>query len=137
MNKFVDGAGRYMGINADLMVIGPTLRDIAEQLINTNIIALSSGTQQSNILKGAFDIMVDPWIEFYNPTGHSTGDWYLLNTQEVMKPLVFQWRMPPEFVAVDRPDDSNVFRTDAYYYGVRSRFNAGPALWFLAVQTTN
>lgn len=137
LNKFQDGAGRYMGLNGDLLVCGPTMRDVAEQLINTNIIALSSGTQQSNVLKGAFDIMVDPWIEFYNPSGHSTGDWYLLNTMEVMKPLVFQWRIPPDFTAVDKPEDYPVFSKDTYYYGVRSRFNAGGALWFLSVQTQN
>jgi phage major head subunit gpT-like protein len=136
MSKFQDGSGRYMGLNGDLIVIGPTLRDVAEQLINTNIIALSSGTQQSNVLRGSFDIMVDPWIEFYNPSGHS-NDWYLLDTKSVIKPLIFQWREAPEFVAQDKVDDFHVFNTDQFLYGVRARFNAGPALWYMALQIVN
>jgi phage major head subunit gpT-like protein len=90
----------------------------------------------SNVLKGAFDIMVDPWIEYYNPSGHS-NDWYLLNTSEPVKPLNFQWREPPEFTALDNPQEYQVFMKDEYYYGVRSRFNCGPAMWFLAVQNVN
>lgn len=130
MRRFKDDQGRPMNLQPDLVVIPPDLQDVFEQLINTNIIALSSGTQQSNVLMGAVDIMVDANLTDLN-------DWFLLDTGEILKPLVYQLREPAEFTARERPDDPKVFDTDQYAYGVRARFSFGYMLWQTAIHVSN
>lgn len=130
MRRFKDGKGRTMNLRPDLVIIPPELQDITEQLFNTNIIALSSGSQQSNILQGTADVMVDPYLTDVN-------DWYGLCTTQVLKPLIFQQRKAPEFVSLDNPTDVNAFLRKKFFYGVDSRFNVGYGIWQLAVKTTN
>lgn len=130
MRRYKDNAGRPMNIAPDLVIIPPDLQDVFEQLINTNIIALSSGTQQSNVLIGAVDILVDANLTDVN-------DWFLLSTNNIMKPLIMQIREQATFSARDNPTDSVVFNTDKYAYGVRARWGFGGAFWSMAIQTTN
>ena len=42
-----------------------------------------------------------------------------------VKPLIFQLRKDVQFVALDQPDDQNVFMQNEFYYGVDDRFAVG------------
>ena len=130
MRRITDGQGRPMNLAPDLVIIPPDLQDVFEQLINTNLIALSSGAQQTNILLNAVDIYVDSYLTDVN-------DWFLLSTRNVIKPLIFQMRKAPEFVAVDNPSDSQVFSNRLFRYGVDARYNAGYGLWQMAQRIVN
>lgn len=130
MRRTKDGAGRPMNLQPDLVIIPPDLEDVFEQLMHTNMIALSSGSQQSNVLLNAADILVDALLT-------DTNDWYLLNTSQAMKPLIFQWRKQPEFVALDNPRDQEAFMRRKFFYGVDERCAAGFGLWQLAQKITN
>lgn len=130
MRLFKDGAGRVMGLVGDTVLVPPALEDVFRQLIDTTIIALASGTQQSNVLQGVVTVLVDPLLTDAN-------DWFLLATSQEVKPLIFQTRKPPEFVALDNPRDDYVFHNRKFLYGVDARFNAGYGLWQMAIRTTN
>ena len=66
-------------------------------------------------------------------TGGGSGDgWYLMDLSRPIKPLILQKRKNPEFVAMDRPDDENVFMRKKFRYGVDDRKNVGFGLWQLA-----
>jgi phage major head subunit gpT-like protein len=58
--------------------------------------------------------------------------WYLFDTTRMLKPMIWQERMPYKLTNLDRDGDHNVFFTDNYIYGVRARVNAGFGLWQLA-----
>lgn len=58
--------------------------------------------------------------------------WYLLDLSRPIKPIVLQVRKRPQFVAMDKPDDSNAFMRGKYLYGVDDRKNVGFGLWQLA-----
>lgn len=58
--------------------------------------------------------------------------WYLLDTSQVLKPLIFQERTEPEFVTHTSVDHESVFMRDEYLYGVRYRCNAGYGFWQMA-----
>lgn len=62
----------------------------------------------------------------------SSTPWYLMALDRPMKPLILQVRKRPEFVAMDRPDDEEVFNRKKYRYGVDDRKNVGYGLWQLA-----
>lgn len=58
--------------------------------------------------------------------------WYLLDTTQAIKPLIFQLRKAPEFVSMTKADDENVFMRGEYRYGVDMRCNAGFGFWQMA-----
>lgn len=58
--------------------------------------------------------------------------WYLLDCSKVLKPVIFQDRMPFKLTALHNDTDEVVFQRDEYVYGVRSRCNVGFGLWQLA-----
>lgn len=130
MRRYKDGSGRPMNLRPDLVIIPPDLEDVFEQLLHTQTIALASGTQQSNVLLNAVDILIDPLLT-------DTNDWFLLDTHEIIKPLIFQQRKAPEFIALDDPTGYNAFMKREFLYGVDFRGAAGYAMWQMAVQVTN
>lgn len=67
-----------------------------------------------------------------NSGGGSGTAWYLLCTNRAMKPIIFQDRKKPQFVALDRPEDHNVFSRKEYVYGVDARRNVGYGFWQMA-----
>lgn len=67
-----------------------------------------------------------------NTGGGSGTPWYLFDVSRAIKPVIFQNRRAPEFVAITRPDDESVFMTKKFMYGSDRRDNAGFGLWQLA-----
>lgn len=62
--------------------------------------------------------------------------WYVFDLSRAVRPLIFQRRRNYDFRTINRRDDSQVFLSDQYLYGVDARVAAGPALWQLAVKST-
>lgn len=66
-------------------------------------------------------------------TGGGSGDpWFLMNTRRAIKPLIYQERKKPQFVAKDKPTDDNVFDRKEYVYGTDLRCNVGFGFWQMA-----
>lgn len=61
--------------------------------------------------------------------------WYLLDCSRSLKPVIFQNRKPPKFVAKTADTDDNVFHANEYVYGVDSRCNVGFGFWQLAYKS--
>ncbi|SAI74573.1 Mu-like prophage major head subunit gpT [Bordetella ansorpii] len=64
------------------------------------------------------------------------GTWYVLDTTRALKPLIFQNRKKPVFVAKDNETDDNVFDRAEFKYGTDRRGNAGFGFWQLAQSST-
>lgn len=58
--------------------------------------------------------------------------WYLLDCSRLIKPLIYQERLPYELAQMVNPSDYRVFVNDEFLYGVRARANVGFGLWQLA-----
>jgi len=58
--------------------------------------------------------------------------WYVLDTTRALKPMIWQNRKAPNFVAKDKETDENVFNSAEYKYGIDSRGNTGFGFWQLA-----
>ncbi|MGL5447447.1 MAG: Mu-like prophage major head subunit gpT family protein [Rhabdaerophilum sp.] len=67
-----------------------------------------------------------------NMQAGSNPAWFLLDTRRALKPLIFQDRKKPEFVAKDDPADDRAFNRNEYVYGVDSRCNVGFGFWQMA-----
>lgn len=79
----------------------------------------------------AADGSVTTQANWDNNSGSGTA-WYLLDTSRALKPIIFQSRKKPNFVAKTGETDDNVFDRNEYVYGVDSRCNVGFGFWQLA-----
>lgn len=64
-------------------------------------------------------------VTFTNTDGGSGTPWFLLCTNRPIKPIIYQERKAPNFVAKDREEDENVFNKREFVYGVDMRCNVG------------
>lgn len=71
-------------------------------------------------------------VSVSNSGGGSGTGWYLMCTKRAIKPIIYQERKSFEFVALDNPDDPNVFRKKEFQYGVDGRANVGFGFWQFA-----
>lgn len=55
--------------------------------------------------------------------------WYLLDTRNVLKPIIFQNRKAPVFTPMTKLDDEAVFTSNQFRYGVDMRCNVGFGFW--------
>jgi phage major head subunit gpT-like protein len=79
---------------------------------------------------------------YSNIQGGSSAPFILMDTTRPLKPMIFQQRKAPEFVAMTQPGDESVFMRAEYRYGVDSRGDAGfgfpqMAFWSEAGLTTD
>ena len=58
--------------------------------------------------------------------------WYVLDTTRAIKPIIYQLRKAPKFVAMNREEDESVFMRGDYRYGVDMRSNVGYGFWQMA-----
>jgi len=113
--------GRPLRLVPDLLVVPPALEGTARSIVMSEFI---NGT--ANTMKGTAEVLVVPEIAGQDTT------WYLLCTKRPIKPLIFQERKKPKFVAKTSETDDNVFFSKEYLYGVDSRDNAGFGFWQMA-----
>lgn len=62
---------------------------------------------------------------YANTDGGAGTRWFLLCTNRTVKPIIYQERKAPEFVAQDKPELQSVFSNRMYTYGVDLRCNVG------------
>ncbi|MCL7931636.1 Mu-like prophage major head subunit gpT family protein [Halomonas llamarensis] len=74
-------------------------------------------------------------VSVSNDMGGSGDAWYVMDTTRVIKPVVFQRRRDYNFRAITDLNDTQVFMTDKFLFGVDARVNAGAGLWQLAVRS--
>lgn len=113
--------GRPLRLVPDLLVVPPALEGTARSIVMSEFI---NGT--ANTMKGTAEVLVVPELAGQDTT------WYLLCTKRPIKPLIFQERKKPKFVAKTNETDDNVFFAKSYLYGADSRDNAGFGFWQMA-----
>lgn len=67
-----------------------------------------------------------------NTDGGSGTPWFLIDDSRALKPIIYQMRKRPQFVAKDKVDDDNVFELKEFRYGVDGRYNVGFGFWQFA-----
>ncbi|RHW17195.1 hypothetical protein D1610_11640 [Sphingomonas gilva] len=71
-------------------------------------------------------------ISVANTDGGAGTPWFLIDDTRALKPVIFQKRKAPQWVALDRPDDENLFMRKKFVYGVDARYNVGFGFWQFA-----
>lgn len=70
-----------------------------------------------------------------NDMGGAGPAWYVMDLSRAIKPLIFQKRRDYDFRSINNLNDSQVFMTDKFMFGVDARVNVGPGLWQLIVRS--
>lgn len=115
------------GDRAPVLVVGPSLDAVAKSIVITR--TLPGGGDNPNA--GSARLLVLPEL-----VGDYAAHWFLLDTSKPVRPLILQRRKEPEFVALDDPQDPNVFNRREYVYGYDDRKAAGYGFWQLAYGST-
>jgi phage major head subunit gpT-like protein len=68
--------------------------------------------------------------------GNTSAGWWLIDNTKMLKPWIFQKRVPFELVTRFNPEDPSVFDSDEFLWGTRGRCNAGLGLWQFAYYST-
>ncbi len=112
--------GRPLAVNPNVLVVPPALRIVANTLMTAD--RLEDG--KPNPYKGMFEVVV--WARLTSATA-----WFLMDTTKALKPLIYQPRKKPVAVALDNPDDPNVFMKGEFLFSVEARGAAAYAFWQL------
>jgi len=68
-------------------------------------------------------------VSVSNMTAGAGPAWYLFDDTRALKPIIYQLRKKAQFVALDKPDDPNVFNRNEFLYGIDNRCNVGFGFW--------
>lgn len=123
MLTFKDDQGEPMVLQVSGLscVVPPTMYFTALEAVSATLIGSTS-----NVLHGVARVISLPWLS-------DAATWYLLKTDGVVRPLIFQDREPVEFGALAEASDE-AFRREKFLYGVRARYRMTYGYWQYAVQ---
>ncbi len=118
-----DDQGEPMMLSASglVAVVPPTLLFTAAEALNSTIVE-----NRSNALQGLARVVALPWLTHRHR-------WYLLKTDGVIRPFIFQDREPVEFGALTEDSDEG-FRREKFLFGVRARYRMAYGYWQYAVR---
>lgn len=124
MLNFKDDVGEPMLLTASglVCVVPSTMLFTATEALNTTI----TDTGKNNILQGIARVISFPWL-----TDQSV--WYLLKTDGVIRPFIFQDREPVEFNALTEDSDEG-FKREKFLFGVRARYRMAYGYWQFAMK---
>jgi phage major head subunit gpT-like protein len=117
MQNYKDDKGIPMGLQPDTIVCSPAMYI---PILNALLPGVAQTVRPEASIFANARIFASPWIDL------DADNYYVLCTKNVeVKPLIFQLRKNVEFVSMDKPDDTNVFMQNEFYYGVDDRFAVG------------
>lgn len=124
MLTYMDDQGEPMMMSASglVCVVPATMLFTATEAVNATII-----NNQTNVLAGIASVVSFPWLT-------DASKWYLLKTDGVVRPFIFQDREAIEFNALTENSDEG-FRREKFLFGVRARYRMAYGYWQYAVRT--
>jgi len=124
MLAFKDDRGQPMSIAATRLVcvVPTTMFFSGLEAVNATLVQSTS-----NVLEGVARVIAMPWLT-------DASKWYLLKTDGVVRPFIFQDREPIEFGALTEDSDEG-FRREKFLFGVRARYRLTYGYWQFAVVT--
>ena len=120
---FKDDQAEPMAISATglVCVVPTTMYLTALEAVSAALLASTS-----NVVQGAARVVAFPWLT-------DASKWYLLKTDGVVRPFIFQDREPVEFTALTEDSDEG-FRREKFLYGVRARYRLAYGYWQYALR---
>ena len=124
MLGFKDDQGQPRMISASglVCIVPPTMLFTALEAVNASLIGSTT-----NLMQGVARVVAMPWLT-------APATWYLLKTDGVIRPFIFQDREPIEFNALAEGSEE-AFKREKLLYGVRARYRLAYGYWQYAVRS--
>lgn len=126
MAKFTDDNGKVLNVKGNMIVCPIELENKFNRLINSQTDPLAAAQGTFNPYAGKFTVVGDARL-----SGTDANDWYLLATNQTVKPLIYSERQTAR-AHFEKKNGSKEWTAYAEY-----RANAGYGLPHLAVKTVN
>lgn len=136
MTGYTGEDGKPLKVIPDTIFCPPQLYGAALEIANATMTPKVYGSNTAaaaidNVVKGWFRVVMIPEL------AGNANRWFLAQTKKRIKPFIYQKRRAPEFVALDRPTDPDVFKRRRLTYGVDYRAGFGVTLPFLIARCYN
>ncbi len=122
MMGYTGHAGAPLNVVPDTLVVGPSNETLARKIVDAKFM-LEDGTLTDNLMYGTAKVIVSTRL-----TGTHANKWYLMSTQDVIKPIILQQREQPSLSRIDAPESEYVFRHNENLYGTFARGAAALAV---------
>ncbi|PPA30461.1 head protein [Aeromonas jandaei] len=116
MQSLRNEEGEPLGITPNILLVPVALEDAAKFLMTADKIG-----DEPNIYKGTAEVVVWPRLK-------SDSAWYLLDTNQLLMPFLYQEREAPHTVEQTGMDSDDVFMRAEYKFGVEARAAGGYGL---------
>jgi phage major head subunit gpT-like protein len=125
MLSFKDDQGEPMPLSASglVCVVPPVMLFTAMEVLGSAVV-----NSTSNVMQSVARVVALPWLTAQNI-------WYLLKTDGVVRPFIFQDREPVEFGSLAEESEEG-FKREKLLFGVRARYRMTYGYWQFAVRTT-
>lgn len=132
MKAYVGADGAPMGVVPNILMVPPALEPTAKLIIEADFLPSAAGTApQSNPYKNSTKILVNQWASLW------PNNWWLLDTNNIVKPFANYELTPATFTYLTNPQDANVFLAAEYLYGVERRAAVSETVWWLSLAATS
>jgi phage major head subunit gpT-like protein len=132
MESWVGVDGLPLGVSPKVLMVPPQLRATAQRIVEAEFVPNTAGTAtQTNVNKGLVKVMVNPEL------ADQPNNWWLLDTEGDVMPFLWQLRMAPDFVFLNKPTDWNVVSTNQFIFASQAEGAAAGTLWFYAYAGTS
>lgn len=111
-----------MDMSGLVCVVPPSMLFTAMEAVNASVIGSTS-----NVMQGLAKVVALPWLT-------TATTWYLLKTNGVLRPFIFQDREPIEFGQLTE-DSEEGFKREKFLYGVRARYRMTYGYWQYAIRS--
>jgi phage major head subunit gpT-like protein len=111
MKKLKNDKGKPAHVKPNLMVAPLDLEWEAKELLNSDFYPEEGSTTAKlakNVLKGALDLLVTDYLS-------DSDNWYVFDTNRVVKPLILQLRQNPRFSSLTQGTESSFMRKKLYF----------------------
>lgn len=132
MMSWVGVDGLPIGVLPNVLMVPPQLETTAQRILESDLVPNAAGTAtENNVNKGKAKVLVNPELADF------PNNWWLLDTTKIVKPFLWQLRMAPDFVFLNKPTDWNVVNTNQFIFASQAEGAAAGTLWFYAYAGTS
>jgi phage major head subunit gpT-like protein len=115
MRTFKDNRGEYLNLVPDTVICSPVMEVAIRSALLPGVAGVTR--PEADIIRR---IIVTPYLTSGATAGH---DYIVASTEDVLKPMLIQYREKPTFTALDDPKSVDFFMKKLIYYGTSYRGN--------------
>lgn len=119
MLSYVGHGGSPLNVVPDTLVVGPALEGIARSILEGQFKQVAIGNDSAladNTLRGTAKLMISTRL-----VGEHANKWYLMATNDVIRPIILQQRQLPRLSRIDSEESEFVFKYNENLYGTHAR----------------